>query len=76
MLIDTLNMGNKLFEEKGHPLPSLFTPDMPHMLKLARNALCDLKILVDGKGDQIKWIYIQMLHEEQYDIGLKYGNKL
>ena len=23
MLIDTLNMGNKLFEEKGHPLPSL-----------------------------------------------------
>jgi hypothetical protein len=54
----------------------LFTPDPPHMLKLARNALSDLGVFVDGDGNEIKWQYIQNLHEEQYSIGLKFGNKL
>ena len=31
-----------------------FFPDPPHMLKLARNALHDYQIFVDGEGNKIK----------------------
>jgi hypothetical protein len=42
----------------------LFTPDMPHMLKLARNALNELKIFYDADGQKIEWRYFELLHEE------------
>ena len=54
----------------------VFTPDMPHMLQLARNALSDMKVFVDGNGRKIEWRYIDMLHYEQNKEGLKFGNKL
>ena len=54
----------------------LFTPDPPHMLKLARNALSDLRVFIDGDGHKIQWKYITMLHDEQKEEGIKFGNKL
>ena len=54
-----------------------FFPDPPHMLKLARNALHDYQIFVDGEGNKIKWSHIQELHKLQQDEdGLKFGNKI
>lgn len=53
-----------------------FTPDAAHMLKLARNALCDYGVFIDGNGELIEWKYIASLHEEQLEQGLKFGNKL
>ena len=47
-----------------------------HMLKLARNALGDLKIFIDSEGDRVEWKCIQLLHEEQSKIGLKFANSL
>ena len=46
------------------------------MLKLARNALADLKVFIDNDGKAIKGDHIsclQKLHEEE---GLKFGNTL
>jgi hypothetical protein len=53
-----------------------FVPDVCHMLKLARNALGDLKELRDGDNNLIKWAHIKLLHEIQNDEGLKFANKL
>ena len=39
-----------------------FTPDACHMLKLARNALADVKEFKDGDGKVIKWKHIKILH--------------
>ena len=66
--------GSFSYERFDHKL--YFTPDPPHMLKLARNALCELGVFVDGEGKLIKWSYIQKLHEEQTSLGLKFANKL
>jgi hypothetical protein len=55
----------------------LFTPDVPHMLKLCRNALSTMKVFVDGDGEKIEWRFFESLHEEQQQDGVKYGgNKL
>ncbi len=63
------------FTYKGNTY--LFTPDMPHMLKLSRNALNDMKTFTDADGNKIEWRFIEQLHEEQQKDGLKYGgNKL
>ena len=53
-----------------------FIPDPPHMLKLARNALGELKEMVDGSGGRIEWKFIELLHEEQIEEGIKFANKL
>ena len=53
-----------------------FTPDPSHMLKLARNALAEIKTLQDGDGNQIKWKHIQTLQSIQEEEGLKFANKL
>ena len=45
------------------------------MVKLARNALCDIGIIIDSDGNQIKWCYIKSLHEIQELEGLKLANK-
>ncbi|XP_065642826.1 DNA transposase THAP9-like isoform X2 [Hydra vulgaris] len=46
------------------------------MLKLARNALCDLEVLKGCDGKYIKWSYIKALHEIQEKEGLKFANKI
>ena len=74
--------GSKLSDIKGsfssdyfnHAL--YFVADACHMLKLARNALADVKIFVDDSGKLIKWDHIKNLHRIQEDEGLKFGNRL
>ena len=53
-----------------------FKPDAVHMLKLARNALAHMEVLVDEDGNKIKWDHIVKLHEIQARQGLKLANKL
>ena len=43
------------------------------MLKLARNALAELKVLQDSDGNKIEWRYIENLHKLQQEEGLKLG---
>ena len=40
------------FSYKGKTI--LFTPDYPHMLKLGRNALAELKVFIDSNSDKIE----------------------
>ena len=54
----------------------LYTPDPPHMLKLARNALSDYQVFIAGNGEKIQWRFIESLHFEQEKEGAKFGNKL
>ena len=49
--------------------------DLVHMLKLVRNSLGSSKVISSPNGD-VKWDYIQNLHELQEEIGLRAGNKL
>lgn len=53
-----------------------FIPDACHMLKLARNALAEMKTFVDDSGNLIEWKYIKQLHDIQEEEGLKFANKL
>ena len=53
-----------------------FVPDACHMVKLARNALADFGVFIDGQNRNIKWEYIVKLHEVQSLEGLKFANKL
>ena len=46
------------------------------MLKLARNALSDYGVFIDENGGRVEWKFIRLLHEEQIEQGLKFGNKL
>jgi len=46
------------------------------MLKLMRNALADISVLIDGDGKKIKWQYFKYLHELQSEEGLLAANKL
>ena len=59
------------FHVEGYDYPIYFTPDSPHMLKLGRNALAELEVLMDADGNKIEWQLIQRLHEEQLKEGLK-----
>jgi hypothetical protein len=50
--------------------------DPPHMIKLMRNALGDMKEFQwPGKG-KIKWSYIQKLHDLQEEHSLRLANKI
>ncbi len=50
--------------------------DACHLLKLARNTLSDLKVLIDPDGKQIKWDFVEKLHNIQTEEGLRAGNKI
>jgi len=65
---------NGEFELDGHSM--FFVPDACHMLKLARNALADVKQFKDQEGNTIKWKHIEALHKLQDEQGLKFANKL
>ena len=46
------------------------------MLKLARNALAELKVIFNADGGATEWKYIQMLGKIQDEEGLHLANKL
>ena len=73
---ENLNEIDGTFTIPGYSYDIFFTPDACHMLKLARNALSDLKVLLDENDDPVQWKYIHHLHEEQLEERLKFGNKL
>lgn len=50
--------------------------DPCHMLKLVRNVMGDLKLLVDGKNQYIRWSDIVHLHEFQQRENMHLANKL
>ena len=50
--------------------------DPPHLIKLTRNTLGDLGVLIDRDGNQVKWEYIKHLHTLQKKEGLHLANKL
>ena len=62
---ENLNEVDGTFTFPGYSYDIFFTPDACHMLKLARNALSDSKVLLDENDDPVQWKYIQHLHEEQ-----------
>ena len=61
-------------------IDGVFTPHaahmLTHMLTLARNALSDYEVFIDENGGRVEWKFIRLLHEEQIERGLKFGNKL
>lgn len=52
-----------------------FVPDACHNVKLARNALGDLKIMKSPTA-QINWYHVTNLHKLQFELNLKFANKL
>jgi hypothetical protein len=50
--------------------------DACHMIKLARNVLCDYQIIRIPTHGAAKWSHIQALHRMQVDEGLRLGNKI
>ena len=46
------------------------------MLKVTRNTLAQLRILRQMHGNEIKWSYIEDLHQLQQPEGLRLGKKL
>jgi len=83
----TMNLlGCNLFTTKYYELNSRFkhpssdyyvhfVPDACHNLKLDRNALGDLKIM-KSPTTQINWNHITNLHKLQFELNLKFANKL
>ena len=53
----SLNEINGQFKYPGFEYDLYFTPDPPHMLKLARNALAELECFIDGEGRFIELKY-------------------
>ena len=72
----TLDKINGSFTHEAYDYKIYFTPDPPHMLKLTRNALGDLRVFMDYQNRSIEWRFITSLHAEQTKEGLKFANKL
>jgi len=79
------NLGARIDSEAPDPafLPSAHQDepinvifDACHMIKLVRNAFADMKILKNAAGQEIKWQFIESLHEIQVEEGLHAANKL
>ena len=66
----TLNITNCL------SIPILAFIDACHNIKNVRNALGDLKILQNSKGQFIEWKYFVKLNDVQYECGLHLANRL
>jgi hypothetical protein len=71
-----LQIDGKLDSQFTNGLDVFFVPDPCHMVKLARNALADLWVMIDGEGRVIKWDHIVQLQEVQKSEGLNFANKL
>lgn len=74
------NVGCDIAQQRSFPHPvtgeaiHVFL-DPCHMLKLARNALADCKVIAQD-GKEIKWMCIENLQKVQQEEGLKFANKL
>ena len=55
------------FDYPGYDHKVYFFPDPPHMLKLARNALAEYEVFVDGEGKEIQWNHIKDFHNLQLE---------
>lgn len=53
-----------------------FLLDAAHMLKLLRNCLEALKIIIDPQGRKVEWRYFEELWKIQKHEGLRLGNKI
>ena len=49
--------------------------DACHMIKLVRNTLQACRV-IKAPGGTVKWNYIELLHHQQQDLGLRVANKL
>jgi hypothetical protein len=58
----------------SNDISTIFDPS--HMIKLVRNTLADLNVLQNGKREEIKWEFLEKLHEIQSKEGVHAGNKL
>ena len=74
MDLNNLNTVSNLINAMGYPIYILL--DVPHLIKLVRNTIADLKVLVDSNGDKIEWKYFVSLHKLQTEEGLHMANKL
>lgn len=63
------------FVVEGYAEPIYVIMDACHMIKLLRNMFQAYKCLKTD-GGCIKWKYIECLHHQQQDLGLKFANKL
>lgn len=59
----------------GHPRIQLML-DPSHMIKLVRNAFGDLRVLRNGKGEEINWKFIENLMNLQLACEFRAGNRL
>ena len=50
--------------------------DTPHDIKNIRNCLGDKGVLIDDKGERVKWDHVKSLHKLQESEGLTLANKL
>ena len=73
---NTLDEIDGSFVHEAYNYTIYFIADPVHMLKLARNSLGELKVFTDSCGRKIEWKFIELLHNEQQKLGLKFGNSL
>ena len=73
---NTLDEIDGSFVHEAYNYTIYFIADPVHVLKLARNSLGELKVFNDSCGRKIEWKFIELLHNEQQKIGLKFGNSL
>ena len=73
---NTLDEIDGSFVHEAYNYTIYFIADPVHMLKLARNSLGELKVFNDSCGRKIEWKFIELLHNEQQKLGLKFGNSL
>ena len=68
---ENMNDINGTFTFPGYSYDLFFTPDTCHMLKLARNALNVLKVLLDADNNPIQWKFVEFLHLDQLKEGYR-----
>ena len=75
-VLDPDNLNPKLNIKNVLGLYILAMPDSPHLIKLTRNTLGDLEVLIDGDGNEIKWEFIVHLYSLQCETGVYLANKI
>ena len=63
------------FYVDGHPEPIYVFMDACHMIKLVRNMLQACRVIKSPSG-AVRWSFIELLHQQQQDLGLRFANKL
>ena len=71
---ETPNPDYTLSENSDEKLSIIF--DICHLIKLVRNLLADLRVLMNNQNQQISWNYAEKLHILQTNEGVFASNKL